>query len=343
MFSSKISALITTTTATTTATKTTAAAAAAGNFSKLSFRSQRNFVTRTAFASTATATSIIDHAGFSSSIISTHRNMLCPTTTNSLISAANSAASGTIKTSGSAHRCSRLFGSPARGGKDTGGRISKKTNNINGSGTSNGPMGTISIYDEQTALNDIDIVALRDTIQKIAIHIGYETYDVTLILVDDEEMQETNLESRGINQPTDILSFPFHEPIQPGLLEEPEFDIPDYYNLGDMMIDVPYVIRRCQEDEEDEIMEKQKVKNDNDSNETGEDNVDVDVDDVDDDEEIERGVSGAMAGEKSPHERLHMLLVHGMLHLVGYDHEDDDEYNEMIEKEEEILKELKYL
>ena len=35
-----------------------------------------------------------------------------------------------------------------------------------------------------------------------------------------------------------------------------------------------------------------------------------------------------------------MLLVHGMLHLVGHDHEEDDEYELMVSKEEEILKEL---
>lgn len=126
-------------------------------------------------------------------------------------------------------------------------------------------------------------------------------------------MQETNLESRGVDAPTDILSFPFLPHQKPGLLREPDFDIPDYYTLGDMMVDVPYVIRRCQEDKHD-------CESDDD----------------------ERGVSGAMADVADPEKRIHMLLVHGMLHLVGYDHEEDDEYEEMVEREEEILKELGY-
>ena len=182
----------------------------------------------------------------------------------------------------------------------------------------NPPLGTIGIYNDQKALPNIDEEALRDTVQKISKILGYETYDVTLLLVDDEEMQETNLESRGVDAPTDILSFPFLEAVEPGLLEEPEFDVPDYYTLGDMMIDVPYVIRRCQEDMEDEDVEESP----------------------DSDEEDDRGVSGAMAKVSDPEKRIHMLLVHGMLHLVGHDHEEDDEYEEMVQREEEILKEL---
>eukprot|EP00980_Cylindrotheca_fusiformis_P015458 scaffold4347_cov117-Cylindrotheca_fusiformis.AAC.2 len=204
-------------------------------------------------------------------------------------------------------------------------------------GVPDSPLGTIEIYDDQEAIKDIDKGRLRDTIRRISKIIGYassswhagtghsdlislllprcryETYDVTLLLVDDEEMRETNLESRGIDAPTDILSFPFHFPKRPGLLKEPEFDIPDYYTLGDMMVDVPYVIRRCQEDKED-------LESDDD----------------------ERGVSGAMADVTDPEKRINMLLVHGMLHLVGYDHEEDDEYEEMVEREEHILGELGY-
>jgi probable rRNA maturation factor len=147
---------------------------------------------------------------------------------------------------------------------------------------------------------------------------SYETYDVTLLLVDDEEMEETNLESRGIESPTDILSFPFHVHEKPGLLKEPEFDIPDYYTLGDMMVCVPDVIRACKEDEEED-------------------------EDDDEGEYDERGVSGAMADVTDPEKRIHMLLIHGMLHLVGYDHEEDDEYEEMVEREEKLLKELGYI
>ena len=116
--------------------------------------------------------------------------------------------------------------------------------------------------------------------------------------------------------PTDILSFQFNEAVKPGELQPPEFDIPDYYTLGDILVDVEYVMRRCKEDQE--------------INESGE---------YEDDED-DRGVSGAMATVYDPEQRINMLLVHGMLHLVGYDHEGDDDYEEMVTREEEILKTL---
>jgi probable rRNA maturation factor len=184
-------------------------------------------------------------------------------------------------------------------------------------GVSGNPPGTIAIYNEQTTLPNIDQEALKGTIHRISKLLGYDTYDVTLVLVEDDEMQATNLESRGIDKPTDILSFPFHEHIKPGVLKDPEFDIPDYYTLGDMVVDIPYVLRRCQEDKEA-----------------------FDSPSLSDDEYEERGVSGAMATVFDTEYRIHMLLVHGMLHLVGHDHEEDDEYELMVTREEEIMKEL---
>jgi len=211
-------------------------------------------------------------------------------------------------------------------------------------GVPGNPLGTVSIYDEQDALKDIDEDALRKTVERISKIIGYETYDVTLLLVDDEEMRETNFESRGINKPTDILSFQFHccHENEAGRLQEPEFDVPDYYTLGDMVVCVPYVIRRCKEDL---LLHKQselvlKGSDDESSQEAGMNRKT----DVENDfllvEEHDRGVSGAMASVKDPEKRIRMLLVHGMLHLVGYDHIQDDDYIEMIKREEELLKEL---
>ncbi len=180
--------------------------------------------------------------------------------------------------------------------------------------------GKILFQNDQSDVLQLDEARLLETLSRIRSHIGYETYGVSLELIGDEEMQEINLESRGVDAPTDILSFPFSDYIEPGTLEPPQFDIPDYYQLGDLLVDVPYVMRRCQEDKE---YYGQLDESD------------------DEEEENERGVSGAMARIYDAEERIHMLLVHGMLHLVGYDHEDDEDYELMVAKEEEILAELR--
>ena len=59
-----------------------------------------------------------------------------------------------------------------------------------------------------------------------------------------------------------------------------------------------------------------------------------------DDNNNERGISGTMSTEYDPKKRIHMLLVNGMLHLVGYNHIDDGNYKEMVSMEEKALKEL---
>ena len=179
------------------------------------------------------------------------------------------------------------------------------------------PPGEIYIEDDQKALS-MDLTKLEDTVARIRSILGYETYSVSLLLVDDKAMKETNRETRGINAPTDILSFPMLEAIEPGVLEEPAFDIPDYYNLGDMLVDVPYVMRRCQEDKEELSQQEQD----------GDTTLGMDQ---------ERGVSGAMATVFDPELRVQMLLVHGLLHLVGHDHEEDDEYEVMVAEEERLL------
>lgn len=170
--------------------------------------------------------------------------------------------------------------------------------------------GEIMIYDEQESFK-LDLKKLENTVSRIRSEIGYDSYSVTLILTEDEAMQETNLETRNVDAPTDILSFPFHSHEAPGKLHKPDFDIPDLYTLGDMMLDVPYVMRRCQEDKEDSEVDEE-----------------------------ERGVSGAMATVYDAEVRINMLLVHGMLHLVGYDHIIDSDYEVMVAREEELLEKL---
>ena len=53
------------------------------------------------------------------------------------------------------------------------------------------------------------------------------------------------------------------------------------------------------------------------------------------------GVARAMTSYFTVDERLPLLLVHGLLHLIGYDHETMRDWKIMTQKEEEILNILK--
>ena len=215
----------------------------------------------------------------------------------------------------------------------------------------------------------INLSALRQTIEHTRQIIGYPTYDISVSLITDSQMREINSISRGIDAPTDVLSFCFQDEddmIEPGVLGAVQFDTPDFYNLGDVLIDVDYVQRRCEEDrkmhleqlakEKDEesdrksglvegevVMEEptiQQVRNgDNeqtDDNEEDYEYIEIEVEEYDD-----RGVAPQMQHIYDPEIRIHMLLVHGMLHLVGYDHIEDDDYELMVVREDEVLAELR--
>jgi len=60
---------------------------------------------------------------------------------------------------------------------------------------------------------------------------------LSVIVTDDEGIQETNLANRGVDRPTDVLSFPMFE-LEPGEKPRKEWADPDTNKvyLGDMMI-----------------------------------------------------------------------------------------------------------
>ncbi|MYM57787.1 rRNA maturation RNase YbeY [Vibrio sp. OCN044] len=105
--------------------------------------------------------------------------------------------------------------------------------------------------------------------------------EVTVRIVDDSESHQLNLEYRGKDKPTNVLSFPFEAPM--GI----EMDL-----LGDLVI--------CKQVVEQEAKEQSKP---------------------------------LMA------HWAHMV-VHGSLHLLGYDHIEDEEAEEMESLEKEIMQSM---
>jgi probable rRNA maturation factor len=108
---------------------------------------------------------------------------------------------------------------------------------------------------------------------------------VSLVFVDDDYIQSLNSEYRGINSPTDVLSFAMMEgEAIPGQEEE--------LILGDVVVSLETAQRQ--------------------------------------------------AGEygHSFRRETAFLTVHGVLHLLGYDHQEEEDREEMRRKEEENLARL---
>ena len=108
--------------------------------------------------------------------------------------------------------------------------------------------------------------------------------EISVLFADDKFIRTLNNKYRGIDKPTDVLSFSLQE----GAIKSPEVESDKL--LGDIIISV-------------ETAQKQA------------DNL-----------------------NHSMEKELTVLLIHGLLHLTGYDHEEDKDYIIMREKESEILK-----
>lgn len=111
--------------------------------------------------------------------------------------------------------------------------------------------------------------------------------EVSIVLTDDEHIRNLNKKYRGIDSPTDVLSFPMIDNFNE------EMPYQDEIPLGDIVIS----LERVEEQRKD-------------------------------------------YGHSFERE-LAYLAVHGLLHLLGYDHMNDDDQREMRAREEEILSGLK--
>lgn len=106
----------------------------------------------------------------------------------------------------------------------------------------------LDLYDEQTA------VALPQTLEELLRELmcyageaeGIASGDVAVTIVDDEEIRQLNLQYRGLDKPTDVLSF--------SMLESGDDESPIHYDeelpenmLGDIVISAPTAKRQSEE------------------------------------------------------------------------------------------------
>jgi pyridoxine 5-phosphate synthase len=116
---------------------------------------------------------------------------------------------------------------------------------------------------------------------------GVKDYNVSLLLIDDQEITRLNSHYRNNCKPTNVLSFPFAEGADESLATLPVKE------LGDIIISVETAL-------------KESIKY-----------------------------------NQTLHERMSWLVIHGMLHLLGYDHErSESDERKMFNKENELLNKL---
>lgn len=121
---------------------------------------------------------------------------------------------------------------------------------------------------------------------------------VSLILTDDNSIQEINKDTRGINKSTDVLSFPmidYNAPADFSTIDECcEFFDPDSGELilGDIVLSYDHIL--SQADEYGHSIEREYT----------------------------------------------FLIIHSMLHLLGYDHMEEDERRIMESRQKIIIESL---
>ena len=106
--------------------------------------------------------------------------------------------------------------------------------------------------------------------------------ELSIVINNDQFIQNLNFEFRGLDEPTDVLSFPSDE-------IDPQTGI---HYLGDIIISFP------------------------------------------------RAVDQAQKGSHSVQDEMSLLTIHGILHLLGYDHEEMEDQKVMWKIQRELLTEL---
>ena len=155
------------------------------------------------------------------------------------------------------------------------------------------------VENETDAKFDFDIEEVANLVAKKVLETeGFDREaEVGLTITDDEGIKELNRDYRGIDNPTDVLSFPSVSYDEPG-----DFSVIDNGQLNDLL-----------DPDTGKIMFGDIVINEN------------------------RVRSQALEYGHSEKREFAFLVAHSMLHLCGYDHMEEDEARIMEEKQENVL------
>lgn len=137
---------------------------------------------------------------------------------------------------------------------------------------------------------------LRIILQRAGLSEGVTEGEVALTFVDNEGIRELNRTYRGIDAPTDVLSFAMQDQSEEELEIQYDEEFMEETPNGDLLGDIVISVPRAREQSE----------------EYG--------------HSIQREIG--------------FLFVHGFLHLLGYDHQDEEAERSMFAKQEQILSEV---
>ncbi len=145
----------------------------------------------------------------------------------------------------------------------------------------------ISNYPEELAFpSDIE-ENVRAAAEKVGELYGVENGEVSVTLTNNEYIHTLNKQYRGIDRPTDVLSFALNESEEPVVEDGPDVNV-----LGDLVISV------------------------------------------------ERAKEQAADYGHSVKREIAFLTVHGMLHLLGYDHMEEEDRIEMEAEQRFVMEKL---
>lgn len=145
---------------------------------------------------------------------------------------------------------------------------------------------SVFLADEQS--EPVDLAGLRRLAEMILDEEGFPPdTQVTILLVDDDEIAAYNHRFLERSGPTDVLAFPV-EHLLPGIVPEHDATGPPLM-IGDVIVSPAYVRRQADEH------------------------------------------SVSFESEMS------LMVTHGILHLLGYDHRNDDDAERMESRERKLL------
>ena len=152
-------------------------------------------------------------------------------------------------------------------------------------------MEIIISKEPETIIVDESIIEdIKRAVETIGELYDVKDSEVSITLTDNETIHELNRDYRGIDRPTDVLSFAFHES------DEPEIITDDIDEAIDTLGDIIIAVERAKTQSEDY--------------------------------------------GHSLRREIVFLTVHGMLHLLGYDHMEETDRLEMEKEQEYIMSQL---